>query len=304
MPRSLEFLVGLLESEDLAAVAWEDFQGSHAQALQLWQTMDFLDHEPGKHPVPGCPHCGEGVPYLFGERCLCNRCFSTVDRRHLHLWRLNRETFLCWLASQLQLRGGVRRIDEQLWQLGTWEDGGIVCECFYGHNRPLSDAARNKLAVYRSAVMLYGLCRPKAAEQPQVNCVSLLKILRSQDSLYIVDRTQLLDNRGDVRFDPASGAVTIGGVRHGEVPVGSKEYFLLLCLSQYLDQFVAYADIKHFVQLHAGGKDTTEEATFCHRLKNRIKKNGWVPKIDLLLSTTNKRDGYRLRGQVAGGGEF
>ena len=48
--------------------------------------------------------------------------------------------------------------------------------------------------------------------------------------------------------------------------------------------------------LHAtGSTDETEEATFCQGLKTRIKKK-WVPGIDLLLTTTNKADGYRLRG--------
>jgi len=303
MFRSLEFLLGLLESEDLAAVAWEDFLGPQGEALRLWQEMGFVDREPGVHPVPSCPYCDGGVPYLLGERCLCNRCFSTVDRHHLFLWRLDRKAFLHWLAIQLQLRGGVRRIDEQLWQLGTWEDRGIVCECFYGHSRPLSDAGRNKLAAYRNAVVFFGLARPKAAEHDQITRVSLLEILRLGKSLTVTDRTKFLRRDGDVRFDPASGGVKIGDVWYGEVPVGSKEYFLLLCLSRHLDQFVAYAEIKHFVQRHTGGKDTTEEATFCHRLKNRIKKNGWVPKIDALVVTTNKGDGYRLRGFVGGNGE-
>jgi hypothetical protein len=45
----------------------------------------------------------------------------------------------------------------------------------------------------------------------------------------------------------------------------------------------------------AGSTDTTEEATFCQGLKSRIKKK-WVPRIDELIATTNKGDGYRLRG--------
>ena len=64
-----------------------------------------------------------------------------------------------------------------------------------------------------------------------------------------------------------------------------------------MNEYVAYADIKHYVLQHSGGTDTTEEATFCQRLKSRIKKKS-VPKIDVLVATTNKGDGYRLRGAV------
>jgi len=53
--------------------------------------------------------------------------------------------------------------------------------------------------------------------------------------------------------------------------------------------------MKRFVLAQAGSADTTEEATFCQALKSRIKKK-WIPQIDLLVTTTNKADGYRLRG--------
>ena len=49
-----------------------------------------------------------------------------------------------------------------------------------------------------------------------------------------------------------SGAVWVGDIWVGEVPVGSKEYHFLACLAQNLDQYVAYADIKHEVLRHSG----------------------------------------------------
>lgn len=297
---SIEFLLGLLEADDPAAAAWEDLQGPHAESLRLWQTMGFLDQEPARNPIPGCPHCGQGVPFLLGERFLCNRCFSSVDRRHLLLWRLNREGFLHWLAAQLRLQGGPRRIDDRLWQLGTFEEHGVVSECFYQQRGVLSDAGRNRLASYRSVLVFYGLFRSNRSEQGALTWVSLLEILRLGESLGVIDRSQVLQRGGEVRFDPESGTVTVGHSRMGEVPVGSKEYFLLLCLAQHRDRFVSYADIKHFVLRRTGSKDTTEEATFCHRLKNRIKRKGWVPTIDRLLATTNKGDGYRMRGRIGG----
>src|SRR4051812_38355590 len=78
MHASLEFLLGLLERDDLAHVAHEDFTGRHGPALRLWQQMGFVACEAGVNPVPSCPHCGEGVPYILHGRYLCNRCASTV----------------------------------------------------------------------------------------------------------------------------------------------------------------------------------------------------------------------------------
>ena len=67
------------------------------------------------------------------------------------------------------------------------------------------------------------------------------------------------------------------------------------CLAADLDHFVPYADLKAAVLRQSGSRDTTDEATFCQGLKSRIKKK-WLPKIDVIVATTNKADGYRLRG--------
>ena len=40
--------------------------------------------------------------------------------------------------------------------------------------------------------------------------------------------------------------------------------------------------------------DETEEATFCQKLKSRIKTRH-IPQFDRVIVTTNKGDGYRLR---------
>ena len=58
---------------------------------------------------------------------------------------------------------------------------------------------------------------------------------------------------------------------------------------------MAYAELKHFVLREAGSTEQADEATFCQRLKSRIKKL-WIPEIDTLVVTSNKGDGYRLRG--------
>ena len=113
-------------------------------------------------------------------------------------------------------------------------------------------------------------------------------------SLSVAEPGQLLRGRGNVRFDAHSGALWVGGACLGEVPLGSREYHFLACLARWIDRFVAYADIQRDVLRDAGGADATEEATFCQGLKSRIKRR-WVPAIDLLVATTNKADGYRLR---------
>jgi hypothetical protein len=188
--------------------------------------------------------------------------------------------------------------DNHLWQLGTAEGSGTACECFYRLPGGLSGAGRERLAAYRSALLVYGLSRPP--ESGAVPCVSLLEIVRLGESLPVA-RGALPGRRGsEVRFDAHSGVLWAGEIRLGEVPVHSREYYFLACLARDLDRFVAYQDIKHFVLRHAGRRDSTDEATFAHRLKNRIKKS-WVPEIDLLISTTNKGDGYRLRGHVGSG---
>ena len=81
--------------------------------------------------------------------------------------------------------------------------------------------------------------------------------------------------------------------------MGGREYHFLACLASRLDHFVAYADIKRDVIARSGTADTTAEETFCQGLKSRIKKK-YVPRIDRVVATTNKADGYRLRGWLEG----
>ncbi len=290
---NLELLLGLYESEVPAGVAWEDFLGPDAPALRTWQQMGFLGREPGCHPSPGCPYCHEGVPYLLGDRCLCNRCHSAVDRRHLLLWPLDLDAFLRWLAAELHLRGDVRRIARRFWQLGTHEDGDGLCECFYSQGSRLPEAARHKLMAYRSAVVLYGLSRPKDAEALPATLVSLLEVLGLAESLAITVRTLVPRRGGEVRFDPTSGRLDVGGTWQGEVQAGTREHAFLACLASRRGQFVSYGEIKREVLRRSGGRDSRDEASFCHRLKSRIKKK-YIPSVDALVVTSNKADGYRL----------
>ena len=106
-------------------------------------------------------------------------------------------------------------------------------------------------------------------------------------------RTRILRGGGEVRFDPLRGRLDVAGVWQGEVPVASREHAFLACLARRQGQYVAYIDIKREVRRCAGGRDSRDDASFCHRLKSRIKKK-YIPHIDLLLSTSNRADGYLL----------
>ena len=297
MQGSLEFLLDILDRDEPPCVAAEDWDSEHGPMLHVWQDMGLVDCKPVMNPVPNCPHCGDGEPYEIGGRLLCPSCLSNVDPRHLLLWRLDREAFLRWLAKQLRFQGGMMRVCDDLWQLGTWAGDGEVFECFYHRGVVLSDAARAKVTAYRNVIVFSGTTASPALAELPVRRVGLVDLLRMEDMLRVTDLGPLLRPRGTVRFDAHSGALWVSDAWLGEASVGSKEYFFLELLARNLDHFVAYADLKHGILRQSGSRDSMEEATFCHNLKNRIKKK-WIPKIDLLLATTNKGDGYRLRGRL------
>lgn len=294
MRESLEFFLALLDRGESACVSREDFSGRHGSALRLWQSLGFVSREPWAHHAPTCPHCAEGVPYRLGELYRCNRCRSVVDHSWLLLWHFDERAFFEWLAAELGLQGGVRRLDSRLWQLGTYRRAGELLECFYQRGGLLAEPAVSRLAAYRNVLLLYGLASPHPDERLGCQRVSLLELLGPDGPPNVADLTLLLRGRGHVRFDTRSGALWVGGRCLGEVPVGSREFYFLDCLARQRDRFVPYADLKYYVLEQTGGSDETDEATFCQGLKSRIKKK-WIAEIDRFLVTTNKADGYRLR---------
>lgn len=299
MPASLEFILGLLDRDSTATVSYEDFAGAHGPALRLWQRLGFLAREPGRNPVPSCPHCEAGVPYRRGGGFLCASCHSPVDPRHLLLWRLELGAFLTWLARALDLTGPVQAIDDHLWQLGRTSERGRAGEYFFWRSGELSERERTRLLAFRSAVLLSALPGGRRIVGFRGPSVSLVELLRLEGrTLRIAGLDRLVRGGGVIRFDAESGALWADDRWLGEVPLGSKEFHLLACLSQQLDRYVAYADLKHYVLGQTGGRDSTDEATFCQKIKRRIKEKGFVPAIDRLITKTNKGDGYRLRGRV------
>jgi len=297
MRDSLEFFLGLLEHDGPAVVTREDFDGAHGEALRAWQAAGVIGRDAAACPVPSCPHCAEGVPYRLGERHLCHRCRSTIDPAHLLAWGVDREAFLGWLAGRLGLRGGLRRIDAALWQMGTWAENGELLECFFVSRSTVSAFGESRLRAYRGVLLLYGLLRPPEADRLPCRSLSLVEVLRPEGPPAVNDLTTLLRSRGNVRFEEHSGCLWVGEGWLGEVPLGSKEHAFLRCLAQSLDHFVPYPDLKREVLRLTGSADATEEATFCQKLKSRIKKHS-IPTIDLLVATSNKATGYRLRGRA------
>jgi DNA-binding winged helix-turn-helix (wHTH) protein len=296
MRRSVEFLAGVLVGPGAPLMSFDDFLGPHGPALRVWQRCGFLATEPEPMRVPSCPHCGEGVPMRIGDRLLCETCFSAVDPRHLSAYRLDLPSFLAWLARELHLDGDVRPVDGELWQLGGRAADGLATEYFFCRSTP-NVTGRIRLSAYRSVVLL----RPLPAEPIdgfRGRELSLLDVLTMTEGEIVAAEPHRDRNQpGTIRFDADTGALWVGDALAGEVPIGTKEYHLLACLAEGVDRYVAYADLKHEVLRRSGSRDTTEEATFCQKLKGRIKKT-WVPAIDRLVVTTNKGDGYRLRGRV------
>ena len=293
----LTFLLGLLERDDPAAVAFEDFTGTHGTTLRLWQRRGFVARQPGVHPVPSCPHCRRGVPYRVRDRYLCHRCGARIDPRHLCLWRLDLHRFLRWLAERLHLSGDVRRLDEQLWQLGTLRGAGLPLEVFFHRGGTLSPEGTTRLLAFRHALLLSASLRRPTLPGFHGSFLALLELLHVVGrSLALLDPRSLLRRGGPVRFEEATGAVLLGDELLGEAPPGSKEHALLACLWQRLDQYVPYGDLKQGVLERTGSRDSRDEATFCQRLKSRLK--ALAPDIDRVIATTNKGDGYRLRRMV------
>ena len=289
-----EFLLGLFERDDACATQ-EDFDGPHGAALRRWQGLGVVSREAAHLRAAGCPHCDEGVPHRVGDRYICNACGSRVDPAHLLLWAVDTRAFLGHLAAVLRFRGGVRPVGQHVWQLGTGWAGGEPVECFYRRRGALTAPEQQKLGAYRRLLVFHGPLTPPDAES-LARWVPLVELFSPDGSLVPRDLTALLRSRGRVRFEADSGTLWVGDARLGDVPLGSREHCFLACLQEQLDRYVPYADLKREVLRRTGGADGTEEATFCQKLKSRIKAR-YVAGIDTLIVTSNKGDGYRLRAE-------
>jgi hypothetical protein len=294
MRRSVEFLIGLLGQVGPAFLTREDQAGLDGRLLRLWQEHGIIAIEGRSHPAASCPHCGEGVPYRPNVYFVCSICGSTIDDQCLCVWEIRREAFFVWLSHHLQLRGSVRSVDGALWQLGTGVLSDETFEWFFHGAETLSEHARATLAGYRRTVTLHGPFITPGVERPG-QWVPVIELFDA-DGMLLRPVPNLLRGRGQVRFDSVTGALTVGTTMAGEVPLDSREYTFLKVLAIHLNDFVAYADLQRAVLRHHGGSDGLDAATFCHKLKNRMKKMH-VPGIDRLLVASHRADGYRLRAE-------
>ncbi len=293
MPAHLEFILGILDQRYPAFACHDDFTGPHGRALQLWQRLGFLAREPECHPAASCPHCRDGSPYRLGKKLLCPGCRSTVDPRHLVRWRFDLDAFLSWLAQGLNMKDGVRPVDDRLWHLGSSLLDDRRQECFFRRASDLSPHGRERLLARRNALLIS--CLPLAPPEGfSGHCLSLLDLLRDdKGSLRVVDLARVLEAGGDVRFDAGGGTLWIGDRVQGHVPPGGKECYFLECLWQHAGAVVPYADIRHHVLRKSGSRDAAaDEATYCQKLKSAVKKR--IPNIDDVIAATNKGHGYQM----------
>ncbi len=297
MPPSLEFLFRLLDASPPAEISAEELDGPHGELLRACRRLGFLADEPGMNPIPSCPYCVSGTPYLLGDRYVCNHCRSRVARRHLQLWRLDLAGLLRWYSREQGLRGEVERVDDGLWRLGTFDDGRLARECFYVRGRESSDLARRRLAAFRSVLLLHG-----RDERPQCEALDA-RFLRMAEALVfrgnrlaVRPLAELLDDRraGAVRFDRRTGTLSLGTDFLGRIAPGTREFAFLECLAVARGEVVAYGDLKRAVCLATGSIDSRDEATYCHRLKSRLKRDHGIVAIDRLIEADRVTGGYRL----------
>lgn len=290
--RNVDFLLGLLAAGRPTFVAAEDLDGPHGDAIRRWQELGFIGRDSGRQPHQTCPYC-EGVPYRAEGRFVCDACRSGIDERELLAWPVHRDAFLTALAAHLGLPDGVGAIDGGLWALGTARIDGqpVVCFCHLGG--PLSQPERAELARYRHSLVLSVQSPPSDSFG---RWVSLAAVIDPDGDFAPVTIADLYRERGPVRFDEASGTLRVGVTVVGEVPLGSREWAFLSALTEQLGQFVSYGELKRAVLRRTAGRGDTDEATFCQKLKSRIKAK-YMPGIDRLVVTSNKGDGYRLRAE-------
>ena len=298
MRRALEFVLGRLHERYPAQVARDDFDGPSGECLRLFQRLGFLATEPGMNPVPSCPECFEGTPYVIDSTYFCPVCFQEVDVTELQLWTFQLEPFLAWLAASWGLRGGVEPISPELWRLGTLEGSKEAIECFYARGRALPEPAARRLAAFRSTLLVHGGDVAPRIEGWDGRAVLLTDVLEASQTGLVTLPLVSPQQGGPVRFEEESGRLWAGEVPLGRVPPGTREFHFLRVLAGRIGSVVPYADLKHAVSRASGSTDETEEATFCQKLKSRIKLTYRVTALDRVIRPDPRAGGYVLLADV------
>lgn len=294
MRRSLESVLAILHTDEPVQLAREDFDGPHGPVWRRMQAMGFVAGEGVPNPAATCPECLEGNPYFVGDRFLCPVCREDVDEADLLVWRFDRAAFLGWLAREWRLLGGVERIADELWRLGTLAADGHPTECFYLRGGEVPEAARGRLLVFREALVLHGAFTPPSIPGFEGRILALADVIDASAEGF-TGRPLCSSSRPEgISFDPASGELCLGKTLLGHVPPGSREFHFLQHLIERPGVLIPYTDLKHHVARLSGSRDTTDEATYCQKLKWRLKNVHGIAAIDELLATDRKLGGYRL----------
>lgn len=299
MDNKLEPLFRLIDESNPALVTSEDFDGPACAALRAFDAMGFLGSEPGMNPSPSCPYCRAGTPYRLPDAYFCGLCRSAVDPQSLLVWCIDVARFLHWFASEQNLEGETERIDESLVRLGTLKTATSSTECFYARGPSLTPTASRRVRAFRRVLILHGRTEPPEIVGTEPRFLSLADTLTIDGvRLSTVPLASFIEEGGEVRFDVAIGSLSVGGASLGVIPAGTREFAFIECLYRHIGTVVPYADLKEDVCHRSGSRDSTDEATFCHKRKSRLKRMLAGAPIDELIVADRYRGGYALRESV------
>ena len=173
-------------------------------------------------------------------------------------------------------------------------------ECFYLRGEDLPAAGLHRLLVFRSALVLHG--QPVRPFLPGFTGQVLSLIgrapVRGRSGSRSRRSPRCCPGAGRCGSIPCPATSTPARLFLGRVPPGTREHALLVCLAAQPGRPVAYSDLKRFVCVLSRSTDTTEEATFCYKLRSRIKRVHGVEAIDRLIETDRAVGGYRLRAEL------
>jgi hypothetical protein len=290
MAVDVDYLLAHLEAKAVAWLPTSVLVGPKADTWEAVRATGLFPDEPSWHPQPVCPFCLEGVPFASGERFVCSTCLRSIDRHHLLAYSFSRERFVQWCARTWKIPGTCVALGDSLWQLGPHELG-IVLVRWPGQ---LNDAESRRLSALKQAIVLVPRDPPVEVERAGHPHRSLLDLLRPTSPLTLHPLQRSIGPT-QFEFDPTTGSLRIAEKLLGTVPVFSREAYLLDVLIQSTERFVPYDELKLRVLQHTGGTDERDDATFCHRLKHRLKQA--IPDIDRWLITSGKGLGYRMHAE-------
>ena len=294
MPASLEFILGILDERSPAFASHDDFTGPHGRALQLWQRLGFLAREPESHPAAGLSPLPRRLALPARHETPVSGLPEHGQSPSFGARRFDLDAFLSWLAQGLNLTGGGRPLDDNIWHLGSLLLDDRRQECFFHRGATLSAQGRERLLAASECpahlVLAHG---PAGGFFQATACPCLIFSATTRARCVLPTWLGCCTAGRAVRFDAGSGTLWAGDRVLGHVPPGGKECHFLDCLWRHAGAVVPYADIRHHVMQQSGSRDAVaDEATYCQKLKSAVKKR--ITNIDDVIAATNKGHGYQL----------